>query len=270
MKISPIKQFGQHFLIEDSIADAIIEAAQITEDDQVWEIGPGKGILTERIIKKTGNLTAFEIDNRLTVYLLNRFPGIILINRDVLQVDWKEYFDKQYSNKKIKLLSNLPYQITSPVLYKLEEFAENFSCITLMLQKEVADRLSAVPGKKAYGVLTLRMQYSFKIKQLFNVSPSAFLPQPQVQSAVIQLLPRKDKPVVNSLDTFRQIVNKAFLSRRKTLKNNLRSFLPNETVNSLALQSNIDFNRRGETLEEKDFINLADCLDSINNKNRGK
>lgn len=260
--LRPIKHFGQHFLNDNNIADAIVAAAEIKPGEPVWEIGPGKGVLTERILSQTNDLTAFEIDNRLAALLQQKFGASLkLINRDVLACNWQKLLSEQYNStpQKVKLVSNLPYQITSPILYALEENEQHFSRIIIMIQKEVAERLTAKAGCKAYGVLTLKLRYAFDVEFLFKVPPLAFDPPPKVESAVIMLKPRLDKPVLKSLDTYRLLINKAFAQRRKTLKNNLRSIFGPEELAKLEQDSGIDFKRRGETIAEGEFVHLADC-----------
>jgi 16S rRNA (adenine1518-N6/adenine1519-N6)-dimethyltransferase len=266
LAIRPLKQFGQHFLTDDSIADRIVQAADIQPSEPVWEIGPGKGVLTERILVLTDDLTAFEIDYRLPELLTERFGDKLhLINRDILAVNWQELLSAKANEtgQKIKFVSNLPYQITSPVLYALEENEKWFSRIVIMLQREVAERLTAKAGCKAYGVMTLKLNYAFNIKFLFNVPPEAFQPPPKVQSTVVMLEPRTDKPVVKSLDTYRLIINKAFSQRRKTLRNNMRAIFNPEDLMKLESMSGIDFNRRGETINESEYVLLADCAFDI-------
>lgn len=262
MSIRPLKQFGQHFLKDDDIADAIVQAAEIKSGEPVWEIGPGQGVLTQRLLKLTDKLTAFEIDNRLADVLDKKFGSKLkLINKDILAINWKNLLSEetQARAKQVKLVSNLPYQITSPVLYAIEENEQFFSRIVIMIQKEVAERLTAKAGCKAYGVMTLKLRYAFDIELLFKVPASAFNPAPQVESAVVLLKPRLDKPVLKSLDTYRLIINKAFAQRRKTLRNNLRAIFAPEELFKLEQASGIDFQRRGETIEEGEFVHLADC-----------
>jgi 16S rRNA (adenine1518-N6/adenine1519-N6)-dimethyltransferase len=235
-----------------------VEAAELVPHEPVWEIGPGKGVLTQRILSYTDDLTAFEIDNRLIASLTTTFNDRInLVNRDILGINWQELLLSQTTKTgtKIKLISNLPYQITSPVLYALEKHAGYFSRIVLMLQKEVAERLTAKAGTKAYGVMTLKLGYQFTMTPLFPVPPTAFAPPPKVQSAVIMLTPRIDKPIIQSLEIYRQIIDRAFAQRRKTLRNNLKTWYGNKLEETCG----IDFTRRGETLSEAEFVHLADC-----------
>ncbi len=263
MGLKPIKQFGQHFLIDESLAEEIVKAADINTSDPVWEIGPGKGVLTKRILNLTDNLTAFEIDTRLIALLTNQFGmGLKLINRDILACDWHDLLEQNFleSGKKAVLVSNLPYQITSPILYRVEENACWIDRAVFMMQREVAQRLTASPGKKAYGVLTLKLCHSFVIEHLFDVPPIAFDPPPQVFSSVIRLIPRQDKPKLKSLDMYFKIIHTAFNHRRKNLKNNLKELFSNDMLRELELTSGIDFNRRGETIDETEFVHLADCV----------
>jgi 16S rRNA (adenine1518-N6/adenine1519-N6)-dimethyltransferase len=266
MSFKPLKQFGQHFLSDTSIADAIIDAAQVKADEPIWEIGPGQGILTERILAKTQDVTAFEIDTRLFGFLQNKFGNKLnLYNRDILGINWHELLSQKQetTHQQIKLIANLPYQITSPILYALEENAQWFSRVVIMIQKEVADRLTAKAGCKAYGVLTLKLRYYYDVFPLFNVPPQAFDPPPKVHSAVVMLQPRENKPEVKSLDTYRLIINKSFAQRRKTMRNNMRAILNPEELAKLESMSGIDFMRRGETIEESEFVHLANCASEL-------
>lgn len=272
MSIRPLKQFGQHFLTDYDIADAIVAAAEIQSGEPVWEVGPGKGVLTERLMQLTEKLTAFEIDNRLAALLETRFGSRLkLINRDILACNWQQLLAEQTNSNcsKVKFVSNLPYQITSPILYALEEHERYFSRIVIMIQREVAERLTARAGCKAYGVMTLKLRYAFDIELLFKVPPTAFEPEPKVESAVVLLMPRQNRPALKSLDTYRQIINTAFAHRRKTLKNNLCSMFTPEELAKLERQSGIDFRRRGETIEEGEFVLLADCAYDLAGHQRG-
>jgi 16S rRNA (adenine1518-N6/adenine1519-N6)-dimethyltransferase len=266
MALKPLKQFGQHFLIDYTLADRIVSAAEIAPHEPVWEIGPGQGVLTERILKLTDKLTAFEIDTRLAELLRVKFGSKLnLVNRDILALNWSEYLAEitAQDGSKVKLVSNLPYQITSPLLYELERHQQHFSRIVLMIQKEVAERLTAKAGCKAYGVLTLKLKYAFDTSLLFNVPHSAFEPEPKVHSAVVLLKPRIDKPQPKSLDIYFKIIDTAFAQRRKTLRNNLRRMFQPEQLIELESTAGIDFTRRGETIEEGEFVRLADCAFGI-------
>ncbi|MCF7858115.1 MAG: 16S rRNA (adenine(1518)-N(6)/adenine(1519)-N(6))-dimethyltransferase RsmA [Candidatus Cloacimonetes bacterium] len=258
----PKKKLGQHFLQDKNIASKIVDLAELTENEEVWEIGPGKGILTESLVLQKGRLTCFEIDNDLSSKLIGKFgTSIDLINQDILKIDWAKYL----RDKQVKLVANLPYQITSPFLFKVTEFSGSFSRIVIMIQKEVADRITAQPGTKDYGKLTLKMQFNFRIKYGFTVKPHLFYPVPKVDSAVVILTPRPDKPHLEDEALFWKVVGFAFQNRRKMLRRNLRMLLCKEKLQELGSISRIELTRRGETLTEKDFIELYEDILSLRN-----
>ncbi|HHE38050.1 MAG TPA: ribosomal RNA small subunit methyltransferase A, partial [Candidatus Cloacimonetes bacterium] len=190
----PKKSLGQHFLTDKNIVRKIVNVADIQAEDFVWEVGPGKGILTEELLQTGCDLTAFEIDEKLYPILEDKFSNKLnLIKKDILKADWEDFFP----NEKIKIVANLPYQITSPFLFKVVSFAEKFSQIVIMIQKEVAQRINAKIGIKDYGILTLKMQFYFDVSYEFTVKPHLFYPKPKVDSAVIKLIPTKDKPKID-------------------------------------------------------------------------
>ncbi|MCD4817471.1 MAG: 16S rRNA (adenine(1518)-N(6)/adenine(1519)-N(6))-dimethyltransferase RsmA [Candidatus Cloacimonetes bacterium] len=247
------KSLGQHFLKDKNIVKKIVRVAEVDENESVWEIGPGKGILTEELLETNCNLTCFEIDEELYPILEDRFGNKIkLIKQDVLKANWKNLV----SNEKIKIVANLPYQITSPILFKIIEFSDSFSKITIMIQKEVAERIKSSPNTKQYGALSLKMQFHFDIKYEFTVRPQNFSPPPKVDSAVISLIPRKDKPNLENKSSFWQIVNVAFQNRRKMLRRNFRNLLNPEKIVLLQEKSGINLSKRAENLTENDFIQI--------------
>lgn len=257
-----LKELGQNFLIDTNVADAIAEAGDIHSGEDIWEVGPGKGILTEAILRRTERLTAFELDRRLELPLKERFGDRLnLIRADVLRYDWAELIPD--SAHKVKLIANIPYQITSPLLSKLEANKENFARIVLMVQSEVADRLTAQKGCKAYGLMTIRMQLIYNISILMRVPRELFDPVPGVDSAVIVMTPREDAPVLRDPELFRQLIHHAFQHRRKTLRNNLLQILTKPELMALEKQSRIDLTRRGETFSEAEFIRLCDLIASL-------
>ena len=254
-----LKALGQNFLTDKSIAEKIVALGELQPEDSVWEIGPGTGILTDEIIKNNVQLRAFELDRRLYKYLSARYQNrIILEQTDILQADWNSLIRKD--GTPLKLIANIPYQITSPLLALLEEYSQFFSRIVLMVQKEVAERLSAKPGNKNYAPLTIRLRLVFDISSKIQVSREKFSPMPKVDSAVILLLPRENKPVIKHPEHFHKLLHAAFVHRRKTLANNLIPVLGKEKTEELAKLSYIDFGKRGEELAEGDFILLSDCL----------
>ena len=287
------KQFGQHFLSDSRILSDIVDSAKLNDGDRVWEIGPGYGALTDHLLSKDIKLSIFEIDEELIPHLNKKYSNRCeIIFTDILKIDWVKYL---YENPEIKcnIVSNLPYQISSPFLYKLTEFYNYFDTVVIMLQKEVAKRLCAAPSTKDYGVLTLKTNFYFTSEYLFEVSRDKFHPAPKVDSAVIKLSPRKDIPKLKNLNLFWEIVECAFRNRRKTLKNNLMKlgyFMQGNTVqkqSTLGVQCNtlqkqsalgvqgdtlqkldvinwdsfpIDLSKRGEALSEKDFISLYEYI----------
>ncbi|HPR18012.1 MAG TPA: 16S rRNA (adenine(1518)-N(6)/adenine(1519)-N(6))-dimethyltransferase RsmA [Candidatus Cloacimonadota bacterium] len=247
------KSLGQHFLKDKNIIRKIVDIAAIQPDEPVWEVGPGMGILTEELLTRQANLTCFEIDAELYEILEERFGSRIrLIKQDVLQADWQKYFPKE----KIKIVANLPYQITSPFLFEVAQYADHFSRIVVMIQKEVAQRLDAKVSTKDYGILTLKMQYYFDVKYEFTVKPHVFNPPPKVDSAVISLIPRIEKPEIEDEQLFWSLVETAFRNRRKMLRRNLREIVLPEKLAEIETSSGIDLMRRGETLTESEFIKL--------------
>jgi 16S rRNA (adenine1518-N6/adenine1519-N6)-dimethyltransferase len=247
------KSLGQHFLKDKNIIRKIVDLAEIQPDEPVWEIGPGMGILTEELLHRKAKLTCFEIDSALYEILEERFGNSIkLIKQDVLKADWA----KLLPNENVKIVANLPYQITSPFLFEVSRFAAKFSRVVVMIQKEVAQRINAGIGTKDYGILTLKMQYYFDVKYEFTVPPHLFHPPPKVESAVINLTPRTDRPRIENEKYFWQIVETAFRNRRKMLRRNLREIIPLEKIEQIQNAGVIDLKRRGETLTEAEFVEL--------------
>ena len=256
------KSLGQHFLKDKNIVKKIADLAEIEENEAVWEVGPGKGILTQELLMKKCNLTCFEIDESLYPILFEKFgTNINLVNKDILKINWKEYLKE----KQLKIVANLPYQITSPFLFKVTENADNFKKVVIMIQKEVAERINAGVGTKDYGKLSLKIQFYFKVDYGFTVKPHLFFPPPKVDSAVIVLTPRKDKPCLEDEKFFWKVVEVAFQNRRKMLRRNLRMILSKEKVEELGVNCKIDLARRGETLTEKDFIELYENVRTLIN-----
>ena len=254
----PKKSLGQHFLVDKNIVRKIVKIANIKPDDCVWEIGPGKGNLTEELLNRNCNLTAFEIDDKLYPILEDKFSNKLnLIKEDVLKADWKKLFP----NEKVKIVANLPYQITSPFLFKVVKFSKHFSKIVIMIQKEVAQRIKAKVGSKDYGILTFKMQFYFDVSYEFTVKSHLFYPKPKVDSAVISLIPRKEKPAIEDDKFFWRIVETSFRNRRKMLRNNLKEILNTEQIEELS--DDFDLSKRGETFTESEFIKLYEEIERI-------
>lgn len=253
------KSLGQHFLKDKNIVRKIVELSAIKENESVWEIGPGKGILTEELLQKKYKLKCFEIDKTLIPILHEKFNDQIeLINEDILELNWDKYLEE-----KTNIVANLPYQITSPFLFKVTEYADNFESIVIMIQKEVAERINAAVGTKDYGKLSLKIQFHFNVEYGFTVKPHLFFPPPKVDSAVIKLTPRADKPNIDDEKLFWNIVGVAFQNRRKMLRKNLRMILSKDEIEKLTEISKIELTRRGETLTEEEYIYLYNAVIEI-------
>ena len=254
------KSLGQHFLKDKNIIRKIVDIADVQENEQVWEIGPGKGILTEELLNRNCILTCFEIDENLYPLLEEKFFNKIkLIKKDILKIDWEEMFPQE----QVKIVANLPFQITSPFLFRVAKYAQHFSNVVVMIQKEVAQRINAKVGTKDYGILTLKMQYYFIPKYEFAVKPHLFSPSPKVDSAVISLTPRLDKPELENEKFFWHIVETAFRNRRKMLRRNLREIISKEKIEKLNECCPIDLSHRGETLNELEFIELYEAIKGL-------
>ncbi len=252
------KTLGQHFLIDQNIARKIVGLAEIKPDETVLEIGPGRGILTRLLIQQAKRVIAIELDRDLYHRLEQEFrgaPTLSLIHGDALKYPYETIAGF------FKVVANLPYSITTPLLFLLLELKEKISSMTLMIQKEVADRIVAKPSSKAYGPLSLAVQLYADPKIRFLVRPTCFLPRPKVASAVIQLhrVPTLRVPVQERL--FLWTVKAAFGHRRKTLKNSLRDAgLGDETIRQALVSSRIISNRRAETLSLEEFGRLSNIL----------
>ena len=257
-----IKELGQNFLTDTGIASEIADLGRLEPGQQVWEIGPGKGILTSELVSRQADLTAFELDRRFEEPLKAKFgDNLQLVRADILRVNWQDYLPP--FPQTIKLLANIPYGITSPLLSLLEEYRSHFELVVLMVQKEVAQRLTAAPKRKAYGLMTLRMKLFFDIELAFHVPRVLFDPIPNVDSAVIVMSPRQEQPHIRDLALYYRLIHHAFLHRRKTLLNNLLNILSKTELQSLERQISIYLSRRGETFSEAEFIDLCDRISSI-------
>lgn len=262
------KKFGQNFLIDTHVLDKIISAADITEDDCVLEIGPGIGTMTQYLAENARQVIAVEIDKNLIPILeetLGAYSNVTILNQDILKVDIQKLVDRYNDGKPIKVVANLPYYITTPIIMGLFESHVPLDSITVMVQKEVADRMQTGPGSKDYGALSLAVQYYASPYIVANVPPNCFMPRPNVGSAVIKLT-RHPQPTVTVQDEklmFR-LIRASFNQRRKTLVNGLKnsaelSFTKEEILDALA-QVGLSENVRGETLPLETFAQLANAL----------
>ncbi|UOE55555.1 16S rRNA (adenine(1518)-N(6)/adenine(1519)-N(6))-dimethyltransferase RsmA [Bacillus sp. CMF12] len=264
------KSLGQNFLIDTNILRRIVDHADLTEESGAIEIGPGIGALTEQLARRSKKVLAFEIDQRLLPILeetLSPYPHVSIINEDVLKADVKTAIDQEFEGvDDIMVVANLPYYVTTPIIMKLLEDKLPIRGIVCMLQKEVADRISARPGTKEYGSLSIAVQYYTEAETAMIVPKTVFVPQPNVDSAVIKLTKRKEPAVaVKSESFFFQVTKASFAQRRKTLLNNLTSQLPGgkqkkEQILSALEQANVEPGRRGETLSIEEFARLSDAL----------
>ena len=259
------KKFGQNFLIDTHVLDKIIQSANITEDDMVLEIGPGIGTMTQYLAQAAGKVIAVEIDKNLIPILedtLSGYDNVRVINEDVLKLDLKKLADEENNGKPVKVVANLPYYITTPIIMGLFENEVPVESITVMVQKEVADRMQTGPGSKDYGALSLAVQYYAKPEIVANVPPNCFIPRPNVGSAVIRLTRHKEMPVqVADPKLMFRLIRASFNQRRKTLQNGLNnapdvSFTKEQIVaaiESLGVPATI----RGEALDLQQFAQLA-------------
>lgn len=259
------KKFGQNFLIDPHVLNKIIGAAGVTKEDMVLEIGPGIGTMTQYLAEAAGKVVAVEIDNNLIPILketLADYDNITIINEDILKVDIKKLAEEYNGGRPIKVVANLPYYITTPIIMGLFESNVPIDNITVMVQKEVADRMQVGPGSKDYGALSLAVQYYAEPYIVANVPPNCFIPRPNVGSAVIRLTRHKEMPVqVTDPKLMFRLIRASFNQRRKTLQNGLNnapdiSFTKEQiiaAIESLGVPATI----RGEALDLKQFAQLA-------------
>ncbi|AOS70667.1 16S rRNA (adenine(1518)-N(6)/adenine(1519)-N(6))-dimethyltransferase RsmA [Streptococcus gordonii] len=266
------KSFGQNFLTDTNILQKIVDTAEIDKNVNVIEIGPGIGALTEFLAENAAEVMAFEIDDRLVPILadtLRDFDNVTVVNQDILKVDLAQYI-AEFKNPDlpIKVVANLPYYITTPILMHLIESGIPFSEFVVMMQKEVADRISAQPNTKAYGSLSIAVQYYMTAKVAFIVPRTVFVPAPNVDSAILKMV-RREQPAVEVQDEkfFFKVTKASFIHRRKTLWNNLTSYFGKseevKTKLERALEkANLAANVRGEALDLAAFARLSDALKS--------
>ena len=259
------KKFGQNFLIDTHVLDKIIDASGVTEDDFVLEIGPGIGTMTQYLCERAREVVAVEIDKNLIPILsdtLKNYSNVTVINEDILKLDICKLAEEKNQGKPIKVVANLPYYITTPIIMGLFESHVPIDSITIMVQKEVAERMQEKPGSKEYGALSLAVQYYAKPEIVANVPPNCFMPRPNVGSAVIRLT-RHEKPPVEVEDeklVFR-IIRASFNQRRKTLANGLNNspeiHLPKEVIQESIVSLGVPENIRGEALSLEQFAELS-------------
>jgi 16S rRNA (adenine1518-N6/adenine1519-N6)-dimethyltransferase len=261
----PSKRWGQNFLIHHNVIESILRLVELSPQDEIVEIGPGLGFLTRRLVETASTVWAVEVDGFLVDWLkrsaLGGHPRLQLIHDDILKVQ----LDEVLPAHKVKLVANLPYSISTPVLFRLFDWRNHFSSLVLMVQKEVAERIASGPGTKAYGTLSVWSQIHGRVVERVPVSPAAFYPQPEVRSTIlkIELYPEPLIPV-DELPLLRGLVRSAFGQRRKTLGNALSTWLKQgrNEIESFLRAEGIDPRRRGETLSVEEFLRLASALRS--------
>ncbi len=262
------KKFGQNFLIDTHVLDKIISAAEITKEDMVLEIGPGIGTMTQYLAEAAGKVIAVEIDKNLIPILedtLGGYDNVTVINEDVMKVDIQKLAETENEGRPIKVVANLPYYITTPIIMGLFEKHVPLHSITVMVQKEVADRMQTGPGNKDYGALSLAVQYYAEPYIVANVPPNCFMPRPKVGSAVIRLTCHENPPVkVQDEKLMFDIIRASFNQRRKTLANGLNNSnlldFPKEKIQAAIESLGKGASVRGETLSLREFATLSDFL----------
>ena len=263
------KKLGQNFLISDEVIESIVKASQIDKNDLVIEIGPGLGTLTSKLLEKAGKVIAIELDENMIKILNDRFSlynNFILLNEDVLQVNLRELIKKHSENlANVKVVANLPYYITTPIIMKLLEEKLNIESITVMVQKEVADRITAIPGEKLSGAITYSVNYYAEATNVTFVDKECFIPSPEVDSEVIKLqLRNKPKVEVENEELFFKIIKASFMQRRKTLVNGLTNsgiITDKNIIKNIFENMGLDLGIRGEKLTIEQFAKLANLIE---------
>ncbi|MGD8567244.1 MAG: 16S rRNA (adenine(1518)-N(6)/adenine(1519)-N(6))-dimethyltransferase RsmA [Gammaproteobacteria bacterium] len=250
------KRFGQHFLADTAVVQQIVNTIAVGESDHVVEIGPGLGVMTEAILPLARYLDAVELDRDLVSKLNQSLPlgKFAIHSADALKFEFCSLVKEQ---EKLRIVGNLPYNISTPLIFRLLEQLQCIEDMHFMLQKEVVNRLAASPGHGSYGRLSVMVQYYCRVEKLFDVAPDAFSPPPKVDSSVVRLIPHPKPPVdVQEKQTFDKVVSAAFAQRRKTLRNNLKSMIEADQMHA----AGIDPGRRAETLTLQEFATLSNII----------
>lgn len=260
------KGLGQNFLVDKNIIDMIVDESYITSDDLVIEIGPGAGVITAEAAAQAGKVVAVEIDKALIPILeetLGMYDNVTVVNKDILKTDLKELIEEHKQSGGVKIIGNLPYYITTPIIMKILEEDIKVDSITIMMQKEVADRIRALPGSKDYGGLSAAVQYYCTIKQIASAPKEAFMPRPKIDSAVLRLDVREEPAVkVTDEKIFFQCIKSGFEQRRKTLLNSINGVagLNKDQLRQVFEDAGIEANRRIETLDLQELADLANSI----------
>ena len=256
------KRFGQNFLHDQQVIDRIIREIAPTSTDHLLEIGPGQGALTEQLADSGATVDCVELDRDLVEHLRHQYrdyDNVHIHQHDILKFDLN---DLELSDKRVRIIGNLPYNISTPVLFHLLKYYEKIEDMSFMLQLEVVERMSAGVGDKDYGRLSLMLQYFCQAQKLFDVPPQAFTPQPKVNSAIVRLTPHKALPItVKDTDCLKVVVRTAFNQRRKTLKNSLKTLISDSELSDLE----IDMTLRPEKLTLTDYVKISDAISESSN-----
>ena len=266
-KIRANKSLGQNFLINQNVVDKIVESSNITKKDLVIEIGPGLGTLTKELLEKAGKVICIELDKKMIKILTDRFSlyeNFEVINGDILQIKLNKIIKEENGFETVKIVANLPYYITTPIIMKLLEDRVELESITVMIQKEVADRLIAIPGERETGAITYSVYYYATAEGILEVPKDSFIPEPEVTSKVIKLTLRKEPPIeVKSRSVMFKIIKSAFMQRRKTLLNaltNTKVFMTKEEGIRILKELHLEENIRAEKLTLKDFAEITNKI----------
>lgn len=259
------KSLGQNFLIDGNIVRKIVSESNITEEDYVLEIGPGMGTLTEELALRAKKVVAVELDDSLLPILdetLAKYDNVEIVHGDILKIDIAKLIEEKLDNGPVKVVANLPYYVTTPIIARLIEEGLNLESVTVMVQKEVADRMASGPGSKVYGSLSVFVNFYSNPKVIVKVPKTVFMPQPKIDSSVIKLTLKKELPDVDR-DKFFRVVKAAFSKRRKTIMNALSSYdfdIEKEIIKETLESLNISTEERAENLSVEDFIKISKTL----------
>jgi len=254
MKHIAKKKFGQNFLKDVAIIHSIIQSINPLPNDLLIEIGPGLGALTKPLLEKTNRLLAIELDRDIVSWMENEYSkkNITIFNEDVLNFNFNQF------DQKIRIVGNLPYNISTPILFKCIDNILNIKDLHFMLQKEVVDRMIAIPSSPEYGRLSVMLQYYFAMEHLVDVPKASFEPEPKVESSFVRLIPYEQYPfIANNLEQFARIVKEAFSQRRKTIRNTLKSFISENDFEKIGINPQL----RAENLSVSDFVKISNYLD---------
>jgi len=254
MKHIAKKKFGQNFLKDAAVIHSIIQSINPLPNDLLIEIGPGLGALTKPLLEKTNRLLAIELDRDIVSWMENEYSkkNITIFNEDVLNFNFNQF------DQKIRIVGNLPYNISTPILFKCIDNILNIKDLHFMLQKEVVDRMIAIPSSPEYGRLSVMLQYYFAMEHLVDVPKESFEPEPKVESSFVRLIPYEQYPfIANNIEQFARIVKEAFSQRRKTIRNTLKSFISENDFEKIGINPQL----RAENLSVSDFVKISNYLD---------